>query len=98
VLEGNVSRLLGPKVPHIGWSPCAVNKPNALLTSGWAYYAHSYAAPANSRGCVAFSRCGADFAAACVVDRIAGVQFHPEKSGDYGALFLRRWLEASDAV
>ena len=55
------------------------------------YFTHSYAAPVTA-ACVASRRHGAPFAAVVERDHVAGVQFHPEKSGDAGLRVLRNFL------
>ena len=97
ILTGEVAQLAGPRVTHMGWSRCEIVRPNDLIVEGWAYFCHSFAPPAGVAGCIAVARCGPPFAAACAVDEVFGVQFHPEKSGAYGASVLRRWLERIDA-
>jgi imidazole glycerol phosphate synthase glutamine amidotransferase subunit len=97
VIPGDVARLQAQRVPHIGWTRCEVVCVNDILAYGWAYFSHSYAPARSAQGCIAVASCGADFAAACAIRNVAGVQFHPEKSGPYGAAVLRRWLERADA-
>lgn len=98
VLSGTVLRLRGPKTPHMGWNRCEVVAPNELLESGWAYFANSFAPPPTAPHCVATTEYGGEFAAACVSDHVTGVQFHPEKSGSYGAALLGRWLRTLGAL
>jgi glutamine amidotransferase/cyclase len=43
---------------------------------------------------VATTNYGVTFASAVERGRIAGVQFHPEKSGAVGLRILRNWLRA----
>ena len=56
------------------------------------YFTHSYAAPLTD-ACVATAMHGATFAAVVQRDRVVGVQFHPEKSGDHGVRLLANFLE-----
>jgi glutamine amidotransferase len=56
------------------------------------YFTHSYAAPGTA-DCVGATTHGEAFAAAVERDRVFGVQFHPEKSGDAGLQILRNFLE-----
>jgi glutamine amidotransferase len=55
------------------------------------YFTHSYAAPLVS-ATAASTTYGATFSAAVEDGLIAGVQFHPEKSGDVGLRVLRNWV------
>ena len=60
------------------------------------YFTHSYVAPLTP-ATVAVTTYGVPFASAIEHGRVAGVQFHPEKSGDNGLLILRNWLEQGQA-
>lgn len=55
------------------------------------YFTHSFAAPVTG-DCVASTTHAERFAAAVERDRVFGVQFHPEKSGDAGLQILRNFL------
>jgi glutamine amidotransferase len=57
----------------------------------YVYFTHSFAAPVTS-DCVASTTHAECFAAAVERDRVFGVQFHPEKSGDAGLQILRNYL------
>ena len=84
------------KVPHVGWNSLHVIRDSWLLDGvgegDQVYFTHSYAAPVTP-DCVASTRYGVDFASAVERDHVAGVQFHPEKSGDVGLRILRNFLE-----
>jgi glutamine amidotransferase len=55
---------------------------------------HSYAAtPLDGQGLVTVTEHGAPFVAAVERGTLAATQFHPEKSGDAGAVLLRNWVE-----
>ena len=55
------------------------------------YFTHSYAAPVID-DMVAICEYGGPFSAAVERGNVAGVQFHPEKSGDAGLKILSNWL------
>jgi glutamine amidotransferase len=55
------------------------------------YFTHSFVAPVTA-DTVAVTEHGEPFAAIVQRGHIAGVQFHPEKSGDVGLQILRNWL------
>ena len=61
-----------------------------------AYFTHSYAAPVTA-DCTAATTHGVTFASAVERDGVAGVQFHPEKSGDTGLRILRNVLDRAAA-
>lgn len=96
IIRGTCARLSGPvKVPHVGWNTLALVRPSRLLrgvaSGAHAYFSHSYAAPLTAET-VAVAEHGVPFAAVVQKeDHIAGVQFHPEKSGDVGLTMLRNF-------
>jgi glutamine amidotransferase len=73
-------------------------RPTALLAGvapeAQVYFTHSYVAPVTADA-AAVTTYGTSFAAAVERGRIAGVQFHPEKSGDVGLRILKNWLETT---
>jgi glutamine amidotransferase len=83
------------KVPHVGWNSLAIDRDAPIVagvTSGsQVYFTHSFVAPVTA-DTVAVTEHGEPFAAIVQRDRIAGVQFHPEKSGEVGLQILRNWL------
>ena len=83
------------KVPHVGWNSLAFPKPSRLfegLVEGTqVYFTHSYAAPVVA-ATAAITVHGMPFSAAVEDGLVAGVQIHPEKSGDAGLRILRNWL------
>lgn len=81
------------KIPHMGWNDVGV-KPNApLIEPGEAYFLHSYHFVAEDGADVAaMTDHGGGLVAAVARDTIVGVQFHPEKSQDYGLSLLARFL------
>ncbi len=87
----------GVRVPHMGWAKVeATGAGFGSLHGKWFYFVHSYAAqPAAEHllGVVTHDR--VSFCAAARRGRVVGVQFHPEKSGEAGAQFLREFLELS---
>jgi imidazole glycerol-phosphate synthase subunit HisH len=91
LLDGRVERIRARRVPHMGWNALRVTGPTALLDGLDGidvYFAHSYAcAPADGEGVATVDHDGTIVAA---VERgaVAGVQFHPERSGPAGAHVL----------
>jgi glutamine amidotransferase len=83
------------KVPHVGWNSLAIARPAPLVTGvesgSQVYFTHSFVAPVTAET-VAVTNHGEPFAAIVQRGRIAGVQFHPEKSGDVGLRILRNWM------
>jgi glutamine amidotransferase len=85
------------KVPHVGWNSLDVRRPSALLegieTGDQVYFTHSYAAPLTA-DTVATTTYGWPFSAVVARNRVAAMQFHPEKSGEVGLRLLRNWYRA----
>jgi glutamine amidotransferase len=83
------------KVPHVGWNSLEILRPTGLLhqvaAGAQVYFTHSFAAPVVSES-AATTTYGGTFTSAVQQGRVAGVQFHPEKSGDVGLQILRNWL------
>ncbi len=84
------------RVPHMGWNTLQPLRGNSLsegIDAGdRAYFVHSYAAPVTA-DCVLASDHGLAFAAVAQRGRVAGAQFHPERSARVGARLLRNFLE-----
>ena len=89
------------KVPHVGWNSLDLRRPSWLLDGiadgDQVYFTHSFAAPVTS-DCVASTTYGVRFASAVEHGHVAGVQFHPEKSGDVGLRILRNFLGRATAA
>ncbi len=87
----------GRKIPHVGWNGVEMPRASGLMEGiadeAQVYFTHSYVAPVTEVA-VATTSYGVTFASAVERGRIAGVQFHPEKSGDVGLRVLRNWLRA----
>jgi imidazole glycerol-phosphate synthase subunit HisH len=84
------------KVPHVGWNSLAIDRDASIVdgvTSGeQVYFTHSYVVPVTT-DTVAVTEHGETFAAVVQHGHVAGVQFHPEKSGDVGLRILRNFLQ-----
>jgi glutamine amidotransferase len=86
-----------PRLPHIGWNSIDIVRPHALLhgvrDGAPAYFVHSYAPePADPAVVVAQTEHGGRFASVVAADRLLGVQFHPERSGEDGLQILRNFV------
>lgn len=98
LLPGTVRRMRGSnslRVPHMGWNTLEVIRESALLDGvakpAQAYFVHGYAAPVTD-DCIASCTHGEPFAACVQRGRIAGMQFHPERSADVGSKLLANFL------
>lgn len=101
VLPGEVVRIRpgdGIRIPHMGWNVVDARAADPLLegvAGERTYFVHSYyARPADPAHVVATSDYPGPFP--CVVRRgnVVGTQFHPEKSAEVGARFLRNWVSS----
>lgn len=87
-----------PRLPHMGWND-VVPKGDARLFSGLEqdsrfYFLHSYYVDcASNENVLATSEYGIAFGCAVRSNNIYGVQFHPEKSHDYGVRLLKNFAE-----
>lgn len=86
------------RVPHMGWDIVEFKQSNPLLKNLQGtqryYFVHSYHALCDSKDNILMT-CdyGYEFAAAVVKDNIMGVQFHPEKSHDFGMALLNNFVK-----
>lgn len=102
VLAGTVTKLRGDdreghviKVPHVGWNSLerVTDAPivEGIQDGSQVYFTHSYVAPVTG-DTVAATTHGERFASIVQRGQVAGVQFHPEKSGDVGLQVLRNFM------
>ena len=98
---GRVERLHAGRVPHMGWNELRVTAPSRLLErldGEDVYFAHSYACAPEAAIAVAEVDHDGPVVAAVEHGAVAGVQFHPERSGPAGARALRNALAWSRSV
>ena len=96
LLAGPVRRLRARRIPHMGWNTLAVRRADGLLDGldgADVYFAHSFAAEPTERATtVATVDHDGTVVAAVQAGVLAGVQFHPERSGAAGARLLQNVL------
>ena len=68
--------------------------PTASPDGAQVYFTHSFVAPITG-DTVAATEHGEAFASIVQRGQVAGVQFHPEKSGDIGLRILRNFVESA---
>jgi glutamine amidotransferase len=83
------------KIPHVGWNALDVGRCDSIVEGiapgAQVYFTHSFVGPITD-DTVAITEHGQQFAAVVQRGRVAGVQFHPEKSGEVGLTILRNFL------
>ena len=86
------------KIPHMGWDVVEFKQVHPLVKNLIGqqrfYFVHSYHAKCDSAENVLMT-CdyGYEFAASVCKDNVMGVQFHPEKSHDFGMALLKNFVE-----
>ncbi|MGS0680092.1 imidazole glycerol phosphate synthase subunit HisH [Shewanella sp. 125m-7] len=84
----------GLPLPHMGWNQIIPsNHPifDGITAGSYVYFVHSYRAPVSDYT-IATAEHGERFSAAIAKDNFIGLQFHPEKSADVGAIMLANFL------
>ena len=85
------------RIPHVGWNNLKYSKETFIFKnlpeSFDTYFVHSYYMNCkNKEEVVATFEYGGNFTAAIQKDNIVAMQFHPEKSQDYGMTILDNFL------
>jgi glutamine amidotransferase len=101
IFPGRCYRLRGDaasaiKIPHVGWNALTMSRSDSIVdgvaAASQVYFTHSYVAPVTA-DTVARTEHGEAFASIVQRGQVAGVQFHPEKSGDVGLQVLRNFVQ-----
>ena len=83
------------KIPHVGWNSLDLQRDASIVDGvpqgAQVYFTHSFVAPVTG-DTVAVTEHGERFASVVQRGQVAGVQFHPEKSGEVGLQVLRNFL------
>ena len=106
ILPGTVGRLGERRdvtIPHMGWNTNRVVNRHLspmfaeLQDQQYAYFVHSFAAPL---GPFTVAKCQhGDWFSSMVVERnFIGIQFHPERSADFGERLLGQFLQLPSQV
>jgi glutamine amidotransferase len=102
LLSGRCYRLSGAgvrgetvKIPHVGWNDLILQRDTSIVEGvpkdAQVYFTHSFVGPITG-DTVAITEHGEPFAAVVQRGQVAGVQFHPEKSGEVGLTILRNFV------
>jgi len=97
-LDVSVLRDSKTQLPHMGWNTIQPNNGNPLLVNfddeSRFYFLHSYYFQCNKKDdSIAVTEYGVRFSSAVNHENIYGVQFHPEKSHQWGVQLLRNFAE-----
>jgi glutamine amidotransferase len=103
LIPGAVTRLRGPKIPHIGWHEVRFVRASGLTEGlGGAaafYHVHSFVPrPEDEADVVGLGDYGEPFASIVERGNVMGAQFHPEKSSRDGLTLLRNFVHAQVRV
>lgn len=99
IIPGSVKKFKKLKVPHIGWNQIKKTSEGCPLFKGipedaFFYFCHSYFVEPEDKSAVATrTDYGVDFASSICKENIFGVQFHPEKSQDFGLKILDNFVK-----
>ena len=98
LLPGRVVRIPeAPMLPHIGWNDVNIEQPDPMLAgmppAPIFYFVHSYApVPVRPQTVIGSTTYGSTFVSMVRHDLVAGVQFHPERSGPTGLRLLANFV------
>ena len=103
LLKGSVIPMKGEipeglMIPHIGWNALIMkNEAHPLFKyikdGDCVYFVHSFFADGCCDSLIATAEYGRELTAAVAKGNVAGMQFHPEKSGDVGINILKAFCE-----
>ncbi|MCP4196446.1 MAG: imidazole glycerol phosphate synthase subunit HisF [Proteobacteria bacterium] len=100
LIKGQVKRFsVDLSVPHIGWNGLSIKQPsrifNGLSGDEKFYFVHSYhVVPEEDDVVLTTTDYGYSFVSSVQKGSVVATQFHPEKSGKYGLMVLKNFLEA----
>jgi len=88
----------GKKIPHIGWNQINIKKSVPILKNipdnSFFYFVHSYyAVPESQDYIVTVADYEGEFPSIIGNKNVFGIQFHPEKSQNYGLEILKNFAE-----
>jgi glutamine amidotransferase len=95
LLPGLVRRLEHRQLPHIGWNRVSHRQPGIfsdIPRDTLFYFVHSFAPSSCGDYCVATTDYGKTFASAVSQGPVWGVQFHPEKSSEWGLRLIKNFV------
>jgi len=101
MITGRVKRLPeGLKIPHMGWNQVKQVIPHPAFSgipdNTNFYFVHSYfGVPLDDSAVIGTTDYGVSFCSVMAQENIVAVQFHPEKSGEWGLKFYDNFFKHS---
>ncbi len=91
IIKGEVRKFQNIRVPQIGWNKITNLSGPLLDGQCYVYFVNSYFCVPNESVKTSTTSYGIDFTSSIQKNNFYGVQFHPEKSGEYGLKILERF-------
>lgn len=107
IFKGRIERFKGvSRIPHMGWNDLTLQQTpewlqNRILPKDrFVYFVHSFYATniAQPQLVAAAQYEGVSVPGIVAKDNFTGMQFHPEKSGQFGVFLLREWAKGVEAT
>ena len=107
IFKGRIERFKGvSRIPHMGWNDVTLEQTpdwlqnKTLPKDRFVYFVHSfYATNMAPRQLIAAAQYeGVTVPGIVAKDNFTGMQFHPEKSGQFGVFLLREWANGVEAT
>ncbi|MFA5750791.1 MAG: imidazole glycerol phosphate synthase subunit HisH [Candidatus Paceibacterota bacterium] len=98
IIPGEVNKFQTElKVPHMGWNKVEFVKNSSLVAgipnNSFFYFVHSYCLETEDKFIIGKTAYGINFPAIVQKDNFYAVQFHPEKSGQWGLKLLANFCD-----
>ena len=100
ILKGRIEKFKSVRrIPHIGWNELTFTD-GAHPGQNYVYFVHSFYANGTApEQVIAYTDYdGVKVPAIVGQQNFTGMQFHPEKSGEFGMQLLQEWLQKVEAV
>ncbi|MFH2106826.1 MAG: imidazole glycerol phosphate synthase subunit HisH [Candidatus Micrarchaeota archaeon] len=97
IIKGSVRKFNGIRTPQIGWNKIENVKGQLFDKEGFVYFVNSYYCKpdANENVTTSTTNYGIEFVSSVRKNNFYGVQFHPEKSSEFGLKILERFARLS---
>ncbi len=97
VVKFHVKDQLKYKIPHMGWNNVVINKESSLFKNvsneAMFYFVHSFHTKCNNlKDVLTTTEYEYQFTSSIQKENIYGIQFHPEKSHEWGEIVFRNFV------